>query len=204
MRLLMTGAGLVLAVAIPLAVVAGEAPAPRPDPVPGWIESARLAQARGDLAHAARDLEAALSDLQTRIGTALAAALPPSPADWQAEAAETQSLFSAGGGLSVSRAFSREDASINVLLILDSPAVAAAAAQFQPGAPLSANVRRTKVGGEEALLRWDAATHSGDVTVVLGGRVLLQVEGDGIAAADLLLETAKGWNIVAIRRVLGG
>jgi len=208
MRLLMTGAGfaLVLAATMPSALLAAAevSPPARPDPVPGLIESARAAQGRGDLARAAHDLEAALSDLHGRIGTALAAGLPPPPSGWQAEAAETQSLFNAGGGLSVGRAFSHEDASLNVLLILDSPAVAAAAAQFQPGAPLSANVHRVKIGGEDALVRWDAGTHSGDVTVVLGGRALLQVEGDGVASADLLLDTAKGWNLTGIRKLLGG
>ena len=206
MRLLTTGAGLMLALAVVTAGpgLAADGPAAaRPDPVPGWLDSARAAHARGDLARAAHDLEAAVSDLQTRIGTQLAASLPPPPSGWQAEAAETQSLFSSGGGLSVGRAFTREDASVNVLLILDSPAVAAAAAQFQPGAPLAANVRRVKVAGEEALVRWDGGTHSGDVTLVLGGRALLQVEGDGVASSDLLLDTAKGWNLGVIRKLLG-
>jgi len=173
------------------------------DSVPARLEAARAAHARGDLARAAVELEAAIVDLHTRVGAALAECLPPPPSGWTAEAPETQGLFNAGGGLSVSRAYARDDASFNALLILDSPAVAAASAQFQPAAALPTNVRRLHLGQDDALLRWDSTTRSGEITLVLGTRVLLQIEGDGIASGDQLVEVAKGWNLVSIRKLVG-
>jgi hypothetical protein len=193
-----------LMLAFPLAVLAAEAVRPAIDSVPARLEAARAAHARGDLARAAIELEAAILDLHVRVGAALAECLPPSPSGWQAEAAETQGLLNAGGGLSVSRAYARDDASLNALLILDSPAVSAAAAQFQPSTtPPPANLRHLRIGSEEALLRWDGATRSGEITIVLGSRVLLQIEGDGIASGDQLIEAAKGWNLAAIRKLVG-
>lgn len=173
------------------------------DNVPARLEAARAAHAKGDLARASVELEAAIVDLHTRVGAALADCLPPPPSGWTGEAPETQGLFNAGGGLSVSRAYARDDASFNALVILDSPAVAAASAQFQPAAALPTNVRRVRLGQDEALLRWDAATHAGEITLVLGSRVLLQIEGDGIASGDQLVEVAKGWNLASIRKIVG-
>jgi hypothetical protein len=173
------------------------------DSVPTRLEAARAAHARGDLARAALELEAAIVDLHARVGAALAECLPPPPSGWTAEPPETQGLFSAGGGLSVSRAYARDDSSFNALLILDSPAVAAASAQFQPAAALPTNVRRLHLGQDDALLRWDATTRSGEITLVLGTRVLLQIEGDGIASGEQLVEAARGWNLASIRKLVG-
>jgi hypothetical protein len=83
--------------------------------------------------------------------------------------------------------------------------VAAAAALFANQAATAAqpNLKRIKVGAEDALLRWDAANHTGEVTMVLGNRVLLQIEGDNLAQGDALVDAAKGWNVAGIRKLVG-
>jgi hypothetical protein len=168
--------------------------------VSAHMDAARTAHAKGDLARAAMELEAALVELHGRLGRQLTEFLPPVPAGWQAEAAETQSLAGSGGGMAVTRAYGRDESTLNAALILDSPAVAAAAAQFE-GAP-QPNVAKVKVGAEDALLRWDAEGRNGEVLMVLGKRILLQIEGDNIASADLLNDAARGWNLAGIRKVL--
>lgn len=197
--LLVTFAALVLS-------VAGEAGRGwAADAVPGRLDAAQKAYQRGDLARAARELELALADLQERLGRGLADFLPPAPAGWEAEVAEVQSLGQVGGGLSVTRAYLNKDASLNVSLIVDSPAVSAAAALFANPAATAAqpNLKRIKLASEEAMLRWDPANRAGEVTMVLGGRVLLQIEGDNLAASDPLVELAKGWNVAGIRKFTG-
>jgi len=174
------------------------------DGVPARIEAAKAAYARGDLARTALELEAAVQDLQARIGRSLGEMFPAIPTGWQAEPPETQGLASAGGGMEVSRAYSRDEATLNASLIIDSPAVASAALQFAANAPMPPNVRRIKVGPEDALLRWDAANRSGEVTIILGARVLLQLECDNLANSDVLTEAAKGWNLAGIRKAVGG
>jgi hypothetical protein len=180
-------------------------PAAAADGVPGHIDAARQAYQKGDVARTAKELQAALGELQDRLGKGLAEYLPPALPGWQAEAPEIQGLNEVGGGLSVSRAFIHNDASLNASLILDSPAVGAAAALFANPAAAAAqpNLRAVKIGGEDALLRWDAANKAGEVTMVLGGRVLLQIEGDNITASETLLEAAKGWNVAGIRKLVG-
>lgn len=171
--------------------------------VSGHVDAAKAAHAKGDMARAATELEAALAELHARLAKALTEFLPPSLPSWQAEMAETQGLAGAGGGLAVSRAYSRDDSSVNATLILDSPAVVGAVALFTANAPAQPNVRRLKIGAEDAILRWDAANRAGEVTMVLGGRVLLQIEGDNLGSSDPLVDAAKGWNLTGIRKYLG-
>jgi len=183
-----------------------EAPRPdaaRADAVPARFDAARAALTRGDLARALIELEAVLADLHGRLGGALTECLPPAPAGWRADVPEIQDLTgSAGGGFSVTRAYTREDASLNATVLVDSPAVAAAA-QTGGGALPAGNARRVRIGSEEALMRFDPATRSGEVTLVLANRVLLQIEGDGLANADALNDLARGWNLAGIRKLMG-
>lgn len=180
-------------------------PAWAADGVPGRIDAARQAYAKGDLTRTVRELDAALTELHDRLGKAFAETMPPAPAGWQAEPAEIQGLGQVGGGLQVTRAYLKNDASLNASLIVDSPAVAAAAALLSNPAASAAqpNLRRVKVGAEDALLRWDATTKAGEITMVLGSRVVLEIEGDNLANGDLLAEVAKGWNLAQIRKLTG-
>jgi len=175
------------------------------DTVPAQIEAARVAYQKNDLSRTARALEAALTDIHDRLGKALAETMPPAATGWQADPPEVQGLGQVGGGLAVTRAYSQNQASLNASLFLDSPAVESAAALFANPAAAAAqpNMKRLKVGGEDALLRYDSSTKTGEITVVLGNRVLLSIEGDNIANADALTEAAKGWNIGKIKGLAG-
>lgn len=181
------------------------APAMAADMVPSQIEAARAAYQKNDLPRTAKALEAALSDVHDRLGKALAETMPPATAGWQADPPEVQGLGQVGGGLAVTRAYGKGEASLNASLFLDSPAVEAASALFANTAATAAqpNMKRIKVGAEDALLRFDAANKSGEITMVLGNRILLAIEGDNLASADVLADAAKGWNVARIR-TLGG
>lgn len=174
------------------------------DAVPSRIEAARAAYAKNDLPLTARELEAALAEVHNRLGRALAETLPPIPTGWQSEAPEIQGLGQVGGGLSVSRGYVRGETSLNASLLLDSPAVEAVVAMMTgSGTAPQANFRRVKINGEDALLRYDSSTKTGEISMVLGSRVLLEIEGDNIASADLLIDTAKGWMLSKIKSLSG-
>lgn len=175
------------------------------DDVPARMDAARAAYQKGDLPRAARELDAALRQLHDRLGRSLAEAMPAPLAGWQADASEIQGLGQVGGGLSVTRAYSRNESSLNASLIMDSPAVEAAAALIANPAATAAqpNMKRVKVGAEDALMRYDSSTKSGEITIVVGTRVLLEIEGENLANGDVLMEAAKGWNVAKIRGLAG-
>lgn len=174
------------------------------DNVPAQLDAARAAYQKNDLPRTARALEAALADIHDRLGRAFADTMPVL-AGWQADPPEFQGLGQVGGGLSVTRAYTKSEASLNASLFLDSPAVEAAAALLANPAATAAqpNMKRIKVGAEDALLRFDASTKSGEITLVLSNRVLLEIEGENLASAELLTEAAKGWNVGKIRGLAG-
>ncbi|MCR6630738.1 MAG: hypothetical protein NVV74_12200 [Magnetospirillum sp.] len=175
------------------------------DIVPAQLDAARAAYQKNDLPRTAKALETALADIHDRLGKALAETMPPAASGWQAEPPEIQGLGQVGGGLAVTRAYGKGEASLNASLFLDSPAVDAAQALFGNPAATAAqpNMKRVKVGSEDALLRYDSSTKAGEITLVLGNRVLLSIEGDNIASADPLTEAAKGWNLARIKALSG-
>ncbi len=113
---------------------------------------------------------------------------------------------SIGGGITVTRGFQKGEAALNASLLVDNPAVANILALFQPGngAPAGdSGWRIVNIGGESALLRFDAANREGEIEMVIAGRAALQVEGSEIAADQILIDLAQGWNLPALKKLLG-
>lgn len=182
---------------VSLAIPAGAA-----DDVVPRLDAAKSAYGKGDAIKAAKEVEAALRQIHDRLGKMFAETMPALGGKWKADPVEVESLGEIGGGLSVSRAFIRDDSSINVTLLLDSPEVASITAQLAANPP-QPNVRKIKAAGEDALLRFDSSTGTGEVTMVVAGRVVLEVQGDNINAADPLVEAANSWNVARIKTLLG-
>jgi hypothetical protein len=170
--------------------------------VPAQLDTAKAAWAKGDLSRAAREIESALAQTQQKLGRSLVETLPAPPAGWQAEAADVQGLAQAGGGLQVGRAYTKGEASLNASILVDNASAEDVKALFASVSG-TGGTRRVKVGAEDALLRFDAANSDGEITMILGGRVVMEVQGDGIHGADILVETAKGWNIARIKALTG-
>ena len=123
----------------------------------------------------------------------------------EGSAAVSQTLDGVGGGLSVARSYGKGEAMLNASLIVDNPAVAAAQSLFQSNSQVAAQPgwSRLKLGTDDALLRFDAGTRSGEIMIVIGTRVLLEIEGTEIGREDILVEAAKGWNLAVVRRLIG-
>jgi hypothetical protein len=175
------------------------------DDVSDQIDAGRTAYARGDVLHALSQLQAAAALINARLSDQFAKLMPPSPAGWEAGAPETQPLDSIGGGLTVTRSYQNGDATLNATLIVDNPAVAGSVALFQSADQVVTQPgwSRLKIGDEQALLRFDPSTRSGEVVMVIGERAVLQIEGNELAQDAPLVETARGWNVAGLRKLLG-
>ncbi len=168
------------------------------------IDAARTAYAKGDSLHALSALQAAIAVLNSRLADQFSKVLPPAPGGWDAGSVDVQSLDTIGGGISLSKGYSKGESTLNATLIVDNPAVGASAAMFQPTSQVDGRPgwSRLQLASEEALVRYDGAARSGEILLLIGGRVLLQVEGTEIANRDILVDAAKGWNIGAIRKLI--
>lgn len=193
-----------IAATIALAATLSAAQPALADDISTQLEQARAAYVRNDPLHALSALQATINMLNTRLADVFGKTLPPPPAGWDAGTIETQSLDSIGGGVTVTRAYTKDNASLNAALIVDNPAVNSSVAMFQTGSQEAAQPGWThlKINDTDALLRYDSANRAGEILIVVGDRVLLQIEGTDINKDVILVETAKGWNIPAIRKLL--
>jgi len=168
------------------------------------IDSARGAYGKGDQLHALAALQAATGQLNQRLASQFGKILPLAPRGWDSAPPESQSLDGVGGGVSVTQAYSKGESTLNASLIIDNPAVGLSASLFQGGAQVNRpGWSRVKLGGDDVLLRFDSATRAGEVMMVIGERALLQIEGNEIGNDDVLLEIVRGWNVSALRKLMG-
>lgn len=195
-------------VALTLALAAGSQaiPALAADDVSLQIESARQAYAKGDPLHSLSALQAATNTLNAKLSDQFGHMMPPPPTGWDAAAPESQSLDTVGGGLTVTRAYTHGNATLNASLIADNPAVGSTITLFQNAnqIALQPGWSRVHIGADDAMLRYDNSVHAGEIMMVVGDRILLQIEGTDIASADVLVDAAKGWNVPAVRKLLNG
>lgn len=175
------------------------------DDVAGQIEAARGAYGKGDQLHALAALQAATAQLNQQLAGLFGKLLPAAPRGWDGSLPEAPSLDAAGGGLEVTEAYSQGDSTLNVSLIIDNPAVASTLVLFQDAARNTPRPgwSRIKLGTEDVLVRFDPQTRAGELMMVIGGRALLQIEGNEIAKDEVLLDFARGWNVGAIRKLIG-
>lgn len=175
------------------------------DDIAVQIDAARGAYGKGDQLHALTALQAATQQLNQHLVGQFGKLLPASPRGWESSSPESQSLDGAGGGLEVTEAYSKGDATLNASLIIDNPAVAASLAMVQDAARQAPRPgwSKIKLGSDDALLRFDPQTRAGEVVMVIGDRALLQIEGNEITKDDVLVEMARGWNVGALKKLIG-
>ncbi|MBF0394528.1 MAG: hypothetical protein HQL38_17770 [Alphaproteobacteria bacterium] len=169
------------------------------------LDQAKLAYAQGNLTLTADLLQNALAGLYDRLAKSLAPLMPNPPNGWEASQVDLDSLGVVGGGLTVSRGYAKGDAVMNATLILDNPAALAASdlgvdPKTVAGLP---GVQVVKIGGQDAILRWEAEGRAGGVVMTLGDRVLLQVDGSDISGPEMLVQLMKGWDFGGIRKQAG-
>ncbi|HIJ61690.1 MAG TPA: hypothetical protein HPQ04_03260 [Rhodospirillaceae bacterium] len=174
------------------------------DDIANQLDAAHITYGKGDLLRTLTNLQGLVSSLNARLVDQFAKALPPPPSGWEGNATDSQTLDGVGGGLSVARSYSKGEGMLNASLIVDNPAVAAAQSLFQSNSQVTAQPgwSRLKLGADDALLRFDGGTRSGEIMMVIGARVLLEIEGTEIGREDILVEAAKGWNLSVVRRLI--
>ncbi len=170
------------------------------DPLSEKLSGARDAYEKGNLVLALQQTEASLAALVDKLGKNLLPALPAPLPGWTAEPAEILGLGQVGGGLSISRVYTKSNATLNVTLILDNQDTDT----LDPIAPDQPNTSTIKIGDTEAVLRFDPALRSGEAIITLSPRLRLEIQGDDLDNAEPLQAAANGWNIPMIRKIVGG
>lgn len=147
----------------------------RADDVTDQIAEAQKAYAKKDLVTAIAALEAAAGLVRQQRADAWKALLPPAPAGWTAQEAESSaagaSLF--GGGTGVSRKYLKDGENVEISILAESPLVQAMAAVI--GNPLIAAAagRVAVIGGR----RFTFVSSDNAFVTLVADKVLVRVQG---------------------------
>ncbi|MDZ7832534.1 MAG: hypothetical protein U5L07_12345 [Desulfobacterales bacterium] len=126
--------------------------------------------------------------IQQKKGEELESMLPEPLDGWTARDASSQAVGAAmmGGGLSAERSYSKEDSTVDIKIITDSPIMQGMMMMFSnPMLAASDGGKMQKIGRQKAIVKYDTQNKSGDINVVVANRFLVTIEGRDVSEADL-------------------
>jgi hypothetical protein len=142
----------------------------------------------GDFAGAASNLDYAAQLVRQKKSEKMKELLPEPLSGWQAGEADSQAIGTAvfGGGVTVSRKYTRESSSINIEIVSDSPVLQSVMMMLNNPMFAGASGGNLKtIKGQRAIVKYDGAKHSGDINIVVAGRFMVTINGHQVDQKDL-------------------
>ena len=161
-----------------------------------------------DYGAAVTELEFAISDIRKLMSGRIAGTFPDAPAGWTAGEAESAggggaAALMGGGGAILQRSYREDerDGRLEASLMIDNPMVQGMAAMFNNPAMIAAqpNMERVRMGRETAIVKWEADRSRVEATLLLDGRILMQVKGQGVDSPDVAIDLLKAWDLAEVR-----
>lgn len=161
-----------------------------------------------DYGGAITELEFAINDIRKLMSGRIAGTFPEAPAGWsagepQAAGGGGAAAMLGGGGTMLERQYREEDGNgqLEAALMIDNPMVQGMAAMFNNPALVAAqpDLERVRMGRESAMVKWEAERSRAEVTLLLDGRILMQVKGQNLDSQDVAVELMRDWDIAAVR-----
>ncbi|WP_051305312.1 hypothetical protein [Desulfogranum mediterraneum] len=164
-------------------------PSQAEDTVLTTIEEAVRQYKAGDYAEAASNLDYASQLIRQQKSEKLQQLLPEAPPGWQAKEATAQSIGSAilGGGITVSREYSKGGSSLSLEIVSDSPVLQSVLMVINN--PMFAGAGGGKLEtlkGQRSIVKYDSNKQEGEVYIVVGGRFMVTVKGSQVERAELI------------------
>lgn len=156
------------------------------------------------------ELEFAIEDMRKMMSGQIAQTFPEAPDGWIAEEAVSggsgggaaAAMFGAGG-TSLERVYREEEGEgqLTASMMMDSPLIQSMGALFNNPAMIAAqpNMERVRLGREAAVVKWEPERSRAEVTLLLDGRIMMQVKGNNIASQDVAVDLMRAWDLAAVR-----
>jgi len=93
------------------------------------------------------------------------------------------------------------DGQLTASMMLDSPLIQSMGALFNNSAMIAAqpNMERVRLGREGTVVKWEPERSHAEVTLLLDGRIMMQVKGNNIASQDIAVDLMRAWDLAAVR-----
>lgn len=153
------------------------------------IEQAVSQYKNNDLAGATSNLEYASQLIRQKKSEAMKSLLPEPLAGWEAEPATAQALGAAvfGGGITVSRSYSKKPAVITIDIVSDSPLLQSLVMMINnPMIAGASGGKLENVNGQRAIVQYDEAARKGEVNIVVENRFMVTLKGKNAERSQLI------------------
>ena len=141
------------------------------DDVSDAIAKAQTAYNEGKVGEAKTNLDMAIALLAQKNAERLKALLPAAPDGWTATDGETSAIPM--GGITVSRRYSKDDKTVEIQLVTDSPMMAMMMSLFtNPQMAIMSGAKIQNVGAQQVMI-----TQQGDVQALVANKYLLTFNG---------------------------
>ena len=181
---------ILLCLGIPLALLCLTKISPAAeDTVLTTIKEATRQYQAGDYSGAASNLDYASQLIRQKKSEKMKALLPEPLAGWEAKEASAQALGAAvlGGGVTVSRDYTKGPAFVSVEIVSDSPVLQSVLMMINN--PVFAGAGGGKletIKGQRAVLKYDSGKQSGELYIVVASRFVITIKGRQVAREDML------------------
>lgn len=161
----------------------------RADEVTDTIDEAVKAYKDGDYSTASASLDSAAQLIRQKRAEVFVKFLPEAPSGWTAEDAESSAMGAAmfGGGVSAERTYTKDDASVTVKLVTDSPMMAAMMMMMNNPMLMGGSDagKQERIKGQKALVKYDASDKGGEINIPVAGTMLVTITGSDVTGAEL-------------------
>ena len=159
------------------------------DTVLSTIKEATRQYQAGDYSGSASNLDYASQLIRQKKSEKMKDLLPEPLPGWDGKEASAQALGAAelGGGVTVSRDYTRGASTISVEIVSDSPVLQSVLMMLNnPVFAGAGGGRLETVKGNRSVLKFDSGKKSGELYIVVASRFVVTVKGRQVAREDLL------------------
>jgi hypothetical protein len=159
------------------------------DEVTDSIEEAIEYYKEGDFVEAANSLDYASQLIRQKRSGNLEAFLPDPLSDWTADDIKSQAAGAGvlGGMISVKRRYRKNQSSITIEIIADSPALQSMVMLFSnPAYAASDGGKLTKIKRQKAIVKYRPSEENGEINIVVAKKYLVTIKGRKVKETDLV------------------
>ncbi|MDY0041184.1 MAG: hypothetical protein RBS57_12800 [Desulforhabdus sp.] len=194
--------------ALVLTLVASFHSAARADEIIDQIEEGLQLYEKGSYSEAVTTLNFAVGQIQQKQAAGLKNVFPEPLAGWQAEESKGEFAPAAfmGGGISASRRYyvENQDKSVNIEIVTDSPLLQSVMLFFTNPAFFASqpDAKLVKIQGQKAIQKFTREDREGEISIVVGSRMLVSIKGQAMDNPDDLLAYANAIDYKALEKFL--
>lgn len=159
------------------------------DDVLKTIDEAVNQYKNGDYSGAASNLDYASQLIRQKKSEKLLEVLPEPLPGWEAEAADAQAIGTAvfGGGINVSRTYTKKSSTVSIDIVTDSPVMQSLIMMMNnPMLAGASGGKLESINARKAIIQYNEATLSGEVNVIIDNTILVTVRGQKVERADMI------------------